>query len=348
MLDSEFRRQAEPPARPKILLALQGGGSHGAYASGVIKALAEADILSDVVGISGTSAGAYNASCVSYAINAGQPERAPELLDEAWESVKRQGDSIERQFPFALMFMRMMHSVRSPNMPDFMVNQMAEIGNMMGFSQAGALRDTIDDVIPDWDVIRQGHVKTVIGATEVGPKGKLREYNFTNAEIDADAVAASGTLVGTHKKDGRKFKDGAYLKNPPIEGVMPEDEYTDVLLISLNPAPSIVTPGEQFVSDPDEYDFVGPEIYGDLARIGLKGTHNIHAIGMKHEPHWDATSKRNIERSWIENLETKGYEAGKEWVRKHKADLGTRSTFNPVIAPPAPQHNFPAASAEAA
>ena len=45
-------------------LALQGGGSHGAYAWGVLDAFAE-DARLEIVGISGASAGAINA--VAYA-----------------------------------------------------------------------------------------------------------------------------------------------------------------------------------------------------------------------------------------------------------------------------------------
>ena len=47
------------PDRPRVNLALQGGGSHGAFTWGVIDRLLELDGL-DFGGISGTSAGALN------------------------------------------------------------------------------------------------------------------------------------------------------------------------------------------------------------------------------------------------------------------------------------------------
>ena len=48
-----------PEGRPRVNLALQGGGSHGAFTWGVLDRLLEADGL-DFGGISGTSAGALN------------------------------------------------------------------------------------------------------------------------------------------------------------------------------------------------------------------------------------------------------------------------------------------------
>ena len=53
--------KAGPDRRPKpVSLALQGGGSHGAFAWGVLDRLLEDDRLS-IEGIVGTSAGAMNA-----------------------------------------------------------------------------------------------------------------------------------------------------------------------------------------------------------------------------------------------------------------------------------------------
>jgi hypothetical protein len=47
------------PARRKVALALQGGGSHGAFTWGVLDRLLD-DPTIDIVGVTGTSAGAMN------------------------------------------------------------------------------------------------------------------------------------------------------------------------------------------------------------------------------------------------------------------------------------------------
>ena len=47
---------SEPPRR-KLALALQGGGSHGAFTWGVLDRLLD-EATSDIIGVTGTSAGA--------------------------------------------------------------------------------------------------------------------------------------------------------------------------------------------------------------------------------------------------------------------------------------------------
>jgi NTE family protein len=59
--------EAKPIARKPILidLALQGGGSHGAFTWGVLDRFLEEPWL-EIDGISGTSAGAMNAAVLVY------------------------------------------------------------------------------------------------------------------------------------------------------------------------------------------------------------------------------------------------------------------------------------------
>ena len=52
-------KKATPTGRPRVNLALQGGGSHGAFTWGVLDRFLDDDGL-DFAGLSGTSAGALN------------------------------------------------------------------------------------------------------------------------------------------------------------------------------------------------------------------------------------------------------------------------------------------------
>ena len=72
-------RRAAGPARP-VNLALQGGGSHGAYAWGVLDAIAQDGRL-DIVGISGASAGAMNAVVYAAGLAEGGPDGARARLE---------------------------------------------------------------------------------------------------------------------------------------------------------------------------------------------------------------------------------------------------------------------------
>jgi NTE family protein len=71
-------------------LALQGGGSHGAFTWGVLDRLLEEEWLK-IVAISGTSAGAMNAAVFVDGWTAGGADGAREALDKYWPSVRCSG-----------------------------------------------------------------------------------------------------------------------------------------------------------------------------------------------------------------------------------------------------------------
>ena len=83
MNDSK-RRHGSGSQRHKIALALQGGGSHGAFTWGVLDRLLEDPTL-EVIGLTGTSAGAMNTVVVADGLLSGGPEGERQRLREFWE-----------------------------------------------------------------------------------------------------------------------------------------------------------------------------------------------------------------------------------------------------------------------
>ena len=75
-------------AQPKktIKLALQGGGSHGAFTWGVLDQLLEDDRLR-IEAVSGTSAGAMNAVALADGMARGGPTQARECLEKFWSAI---------------------------------------------------------------------------------------------------------------------------------------------------------------------------------------------------------------------------------------------------------------------
>src|ERR1700758_2374357 len=71
-----------------IDLALQGGGSHGAFTWGVLDRLLEEDWL-HIAAISGTSAGAMNAAVLADGWTEGGAAGARTALDRFWQRVSR-------------------------------------------------------------------------------------------------------------------------------------------------------------------------------------------------------------------------------------------------------------------
>jgi len=71
-----------------IDLALQGGGSHGAFTRGVLDRLLEEDWL-HIAAISGTSAGAMNAAVLVDGWDQGRAAGARAALERFWRGVSR-------------------------------------------------------------------------------------------------------------------------------------------------------------------------------------------------------------------------------------------------------------------
>ncbi|HTP85038.1 MAG TPA: patatin-like phospholipase family protein, partial [Alphaproteobacteria bacterium] len=86
-MDNKSRREPAPERR-KIALALQGGGSHGAFTWGVLDRLLEDPTL-EIVGITGTSAGAMNAVTLADGLLRGGPEGGRQRLREFWEAIAK-------------------------------------------------------------------------------------------------------------------------------------------------------------------------------------------------------------------------------------------------------------------
>src|SRR5688572_5221798 len=81
---------AASPAHRQIDLALQGGGSHGAYTWGVLDRLLEDEHL-HFQGISGTSAGALNAAVLATGYQRGGRAGARTALRDFWLDVSHSG-----------------------------------------------------------------------------------------------------------------------------------------------------------------------------------------------------------------------------------------------------------------
>lgn len=74
------------PDRRPLSLALQGGGSHGAFTWGVLDRLLEADRYR-IDAVTGTSAGSVNAVALAHGLTVGGPDAARDSLAQVWESV---------------------------------------------------------------------------------------------------------------------------------------------------------------------------------------------------------------------------------------------------------------------
>src|SRR6202166_2419165 len=88
-MSSAIDEAAATERRPVLVdLALQGGGSHGAFTWGVLDRLLEEPWIK-IEAISGTSAGAMNAAVLVDGWSKGGADGAPAALDAYWRRVSR-------------------------------------------------------------------------------------------------------------------------------------------------------------------------------------------------------------------------------------------------------------------
>lgn len=227
--------------RKKINLALQGGGSHGAFTWGVIDKLLE-DGRIEIDGISGTSAGAMNATVTAYGLALGGNDVARTKLREFWQKIIEAGQAgflrpgiLDKMLskgnmdfsPFYLFY-------------DFMSKIMSPYE--MNPLNINPLRDVLSSTI-DFDMLHENAVcELFIAATNVG-NGRLRV--FKNQDVCLNAVLASACLPFLFQAvevDGQQYWDGGYIGNPPLFPLITETKSPDILIVQINPVNISHTP----------------------------------------------------------------------------------------------------------
>jgi NTE family protein len=216
---------SSPPIRARIIkpkknrrrlsLALQGGGSFGAFTWGVLdRLLDENDLVLDAV--SGASAGAVNAVLLASGLSEGGRTAAQQRLERFW---KRASDTAPRAQSGPALAMAA--SVLSPyQFNPFNLNPLKSL-----------LASEID-----FDALRANpSVRLLIGATRVRD-GKL--HIFREKALTLDAVLASACLPVIHHAvsiDGEAYWDGGYSANPPLIPLISASRASDALIVQIMP-----------------------------------------------------------------------------------------------------------------
>ncbi len=220
--------------RIAVNLALQGGGSHGAFTWGVLDRLLE-DGRIDFPAVSGTSAGAMNAVALADGWVRGGRDGAREKLHDFWRAVGLKGRfSPIRRTPWD----KVMGNWSVSNNPAFLWYDWWS--RALGPAQANPfginpLRDVVEAEI-DFEKVRAcKDLSLFISATNV-ETGKLRVFN--SSELTADVVMASAclpTVFPAVEIDGTPYWDGGYGGNPALYPFFYTNQIDDVLLVQINP-----------------------------------------------------------------------------------------------------------------
>ncbi|GAC1335100.1 MAG: patatin-like phospholipase family protein [Beijerinckiaceae bacterium] len=208
-----------------VSLALQGGGSFGAFTWGVLDRLVEEPDL-HIDTISGASAGAVNAVLVASGLAEGGRDAAKEKLEHFW-----------RRMSESAAFMSLANAAHIPGLAAGSFGALARAFSPYQFNplDLNPLRKTLAAEV-DFDRLRvEAPVHLMIAATRVSD-GKLRI--FRNDDISLDAVLASACLPQLHRAvevEGELYWDGGYVANPPLVRLVHESETSNVLVVQITP-----------------------------------------------------------------------------------------------------------------
>ena len=317
-----------------IGIALQGGGAYGAYAKGVLCELLQSEFgaKTNIKAITGTSAGALNGAVMAYGLNKGGPSEAIKHLDGLWNSVRATGDSVSfwnRLGPKS--------NAAWPNIPPY---KMFFIDFASAAAPRGAaidyLKDTLNDEIKDYDLLRQGPTKLFVNAVKEDGQTKQREHVvFKGNDLTVDTIVSSGALdaFGGHQINGDTYYDGAYWRNPCFSDIKKE-KISDLLVITLQEKPDRAAQA-QHQDDAREnthtrpgHELITHEIHDHLAHIHKNSPKlNLHVISLEVDPRWNETSRINTDPAWLKTLEKMGRNDAKEWLKTGLNALGKRSTY---------------------
>jgi NTE family protein len=333
---SEVRRGKAPLL---IDLALQGGGSHGAFTWGVLDRLLEESWLR-IDAISGTSAGAMNAAVLADGWTEGGAAGARAALDAYWDRVARAAvfSPLQRTALDRLLGRWTLDS--SPVFIGF--DLMARIFSPYNLNPRGfnPLESILQESI-DFTRLVKSPIKLFVTATNVRTgRGRI----FRNAELTPDVLLASAclpTLFQAVEIDGEPYWDGGYSGNPTITPLVRESEAQDSILVQINPRERPGTPRSagEILNRLNEVSFnatlmkelrmiallrqVADPGSGEGARWAGMRTHRIMTDLMTDLGY---SSKMNAERAFLTMLRDEGRRAASAFLDAHADDLGRRST----------------------
>ena len=326
---------------PRLNLALQGGGAHGAFTWGVLDALL-ADPRIQFEGLSGSSAGAMNAVVMADGWIKGGREGARRGLAEFWSAVGQ-------QMPSGLVTQGESDAISLSPAAKLLASWAGYFSpSQLNPLDLNPLRDLLVRQV-DFEQLRSTcPFKLFVGATHVNT-GKLRV--FRERELSVDVLLASACLPTIHHAieiDGEPYWDGGYSANPAVFPLFYDCDSRDVLLVLLSPLEREGTPRSV------------AEIEARIVELGFSANFMremrmfVHAVEFsspsfltmgrlerrlqKLRFHMiDSSQLASLQRSetkllahapFLELLRSQGQQRAGVWVAEHFAGVGQRSTVD--------------------
>ena len=328
-------------------LALQGGGSHGAFTWGVLDALL-ADPRLVIEGLSGTSAGAINAVALASGHARGPDPRAGAraCLARVWKDIGRWGR-------LGWLPARFGHSLWGGGagaewMQQAQLWTQAFTGLLSPYQtnplNFNPLRHLLERCV-DFDALQHcDGPRVFVSATHVST-GKA--VIFSGDGLTMEAVLASTclpTLFQAVEIDGQAYWDGGYSVNPALSPLIRSCAHHDLLVVQINPLRRMnradtaheildrineLTFNASLLSQMRAIDKINRLLADGSLAPGSSKPVRLHRIdGGEALLAYAASTKLRSDPELIDELFHLGQAAARRWLEVNFEAIGVRSTVD--------------------
>lgn len=330
-------------ARP-VTLALQGGGSLGAFSWGVLDRLLDEPAIR-IRAVSGASAGAMNAAMLAQGLATGGPGEAKRLLDAFWRRVANTSGSPDVSTAGVLLPLAGMMSPMADALRQAARGLSRAQVNPLGLNP---LRGVLDGLLDPSAFGTPTAPTLVVSATRVRT-GEARL--FRDGEVTADALLASACLPQLFPAvviDGEEYWDGGYAANPPLRALVEAGAPADIVLVRTTPVERPDPPlGASGIAERADEMAFGAALRQELRSLALAQHFladlpasavgalarlrdaRMHAIGAEEEFRGlKLGSHRDASWSFLREMRDLGRGAADRWLEADLASVGIRSTMD--------------------
>ncbi len=336
----------------RVNLALQGGGSHGAFTWGALDAIL-ADARLEIVGVSGASAGAMNAVVMASGLIDGGRAGAREKLERFWRAVAQSAAPAPSN-PFVDFWLSMWKTALTPAAALYAATDAASPYEFNPFD-INPLRDTLNQLV-DFEALRQSEgPKLFIAATNVRTgKGAV----FHRHVLTAEHIVASATLPHLFQAaviKGAAYWDGGYSGNPPLWPLFYGTDCQDTIVVQINPIERAEIPttpaaindrideitfNASLLAEVRAAHFVARLVESGVLKDPRYRVQRLHRIGGDGPlASFSADTKFDASWSFLQELRDLGRDSAKAWLAADFDALGVRSTLDAPTILAAPDAN---------
>jgi NTE family protein len=330
----------------RVNLALQGGGSHGAFTWGVLDALLDDGRL-EIEALSGTSAGAINAAILLQGWAKGGRDGARQELSRFWHEL---GTLAVASPIHRTPLDRLQGNWNLDDSPGALWADLIQ-RSLTPWQRNPLKYDPLRDLLRshfDETAVRAGKdIKIFVAATNVQTgQGRI----FRRDELTIDALLASACLPNVHDAvmiDGVPYWDGGYRGNPPIWPFIYECDSRDVVMVELDPTfrdgvpksnaeiadrLNEITFGGALIAEMRAIAFVQQLIErGEITGAASARLKNILVHSINDEAAlapMGSVSKFNIEPDFLTHLFRLGRAAASRWLAATFDSVGVKSSID--------------------